>query len=127
MMVGKARLFGDEATAVRILDDPSPGAAKKLDRAIKRYDDEVWTAYRYGIVLQGSLAKFGQNPDLRTYLLETTDAVLVEASPTDRIWGIGLAADDENAYRPSRWKGLNLLGFALMDVRNCLAAEGNGR
>lgn len=121
MMASKARLFGDELTAVRVLDEPSPGAVKMLGRAIRAYDEETWAANRYGTVVDGNMAKFSQNPSLEAYLITTAGRVLVEASPTDRVWRIGVAADDERACRPSLWKGMNLLGFALMDVRERLA------
>jgi len=123
MMTGKARLFGDEVMASRIIDAPSPGIAQALGRAIRNYDEKLWAASRYGIVVEGNLAKFGQNPALRGFLTTTTGRVLVEASPADRVWGIGLAADDRRAVRPSQWRGLNLLGFALMDVRERLAED----
>jgi ribA/ribD-fused uncharacterized protein len=123
MMADKARLFGDEMMMSRILDAPSPGAAKALGRAIRGYDEGLWAANRYGIVLEGNIAKFGQNPDLLAYLHTTAGRVLVEASPADRVWGIGLAADDRRAGQPSQWRGLNLLGFALMDVREDLAGS----
>jgi ribA/ribD-fused uncharacterized protein len=126
MMVGKARLFGDEASARRILRAPDPGTAKDLGRAVQNYDDQTWTANRYRIVVAGSIAKFTQNAPLRDYLLATADRILVEASPSDRIWGIGLPADDARAARPSQWLGLNLLGFALMDARDHLAADPDG-
>lgn len=121
MMAGKARLFGDEAIVSRILDAPSPATAKSLGRAIPAYNDELWAANRYGIVVDGNMAKFSQNPDLLAYLLGTAGSILVEASPTDRVWGIGLPANDGRARQPSHWRGLNLLGFALMDVRERLA------
>jgi ribA/ribD-fused uncharacterized protein len=123
MMVGKARLFRDEAMASRILEASSPGDAKSLGRAIRDYDEELWAESRYSIVVEGNTAKFGQHSELLAYLAATAERVLVEASPTDRVWGIGLAADDSRARRPSRWEGLNLLGFALMDVRERLVAE----
>jgi hypothetical protein len=121
MMVSKARLFGDEVMASRMLGAPSPGDAKALGRAVRGYEEERWAANRYGIVVEGNAAKFGQNPALLAYLAATADRILVEASPMDRIWGIGLAADDSRAGQPSQWRGLNLLGFALMDVREQLA------
>ncbi|MFG1623803.1 NADAR family protein [Kribbella sp. NPDC049227] len=121
MMAGKARLFGDDETLAKILAAPSPGAAKALGREIRGFDENVWTAQRFGIVVAGSVAKFGQDPELRTYLVNTKDRVLVEASPLDRIWGIGLAADDPRAGEPASWRGLNLLGFALMQARSELA------
>lgn len=123
MMAGKARLFGDEVTTSRIIEASSPGDAKALGRAVRGYDEELWAASRYGIVVEGNTAKFGQNPDLLAYLAATAGRVLVEASPADRVWGIGLAAGDSRVGRPSQWEGLNLLGFALMDVRERLAGE----
>lgn len=80
-------------------------------------DDQSWTAARWEIVVRGNEAKFAQHPELRAYLAGTGDRVLVEASPVDRIWGIGLAHDDPAAENPELWRGLNLLGFALMEVR----------
>lgn len=120
MMAGKARLFGDEAMASRIVDAVSPSDAKALGRAVSGYDENLWARRRYGIVVEGNTAKFGQHPDLLAYLAATAGRVLVEASPADRVWGIGLAADDDRAGRPSQWMGLNLLGFGLMDVRERL-------
>ena len=123
MMVGKARLFGDEATAGRILATPDPERVKALGRRVAGFDEQVWRAHRFDIVVAGGTAKFGQHPELRRFLTGTGDRVLVEASPVDRIWGIGLTATDPDAADPARWKGLNLLGFALMRVRARLAAE----
>jgi ribA/ribD-fused uncharacterized protein len=123
MMAGKARLFGDEAIAARILSAPSPGAAKALGRRITGFDEQVWRAHRNDLVVAANLAKFGQHPDLRTYLVGTGSRVLVEASPLDPVWGVGLAADDPRAADPARWRGMNLLGFALMRVRAHLAGS----
>lgn len=123
MMAGKARLFGDEVMTSRIIEGSSPGDAKALGRAIRDYDEKLWAESRYRIVVEGNIAKFGQHPDLLAYLAATEGLVLVEASPADRIWGIGLAAGDSRADRPSQWEGLNLLGFALMDVRERLAGK----
>ncbi|MEU4646849.1 NADAR family protein [Nocardia fluminea] len=83
----------------------------------------MWERARFGIVVAGSVAKFGQNDALRGYLVGTGARVLVEASPVDRIWGIGMAADDPGALDPGRWKGLNLLGFALMRAREELIGQ----
>ncbi|MFJ1302815.1 NADAR family protein [Pseudomonadota bacterium AL_CKDN230030165-1A_HGKHYDSX7] len=120
MMAEKARLFGDEATRALVFDAPNPGAAKALGRQVMGFKDDVWLAERYGIVVNANLAKFGQNAELGDYLLQTGNRVLVEASPVDRIWGIGMAQDDEHIANPNLWRGLNLLGFALMDVRERL-------
>lgn len=117
MMERKARLFGDADVAARILAARHPGAAKALGRQVRGFDEAAWNAHRYAIVVAANTAKFGQHPALREFLLGTGDRVLVEASPLDRVWGIGLAAGDERSGRPSAWRGLNLLGFALMEVR----------
>jgi ribA/ribD-fused uncharacterized protein len=105
------------------LEIASPGDVKACGRAIQGYDDELWGARRYGVVVEGNVAKFGQDPDLLSYLVSTAGRVLVEASPLDRVWGIGLAADDIRAARPAQWRGQNLLGFALMDARDQLASR----
>ncbi|MFI0896205.1 NADAR family protein [Streptomyces sp. NPDC020983] len=121
MMAGKARLFGDQEAEHRVLAAASPGAAKAAGRTVRGFDDAVWARERFALVAEGSRHKFEQHPDLREYLLATAGRVLVEASPVDRIWGIGLAVEDERAGDPARWRGLNLLGFALMDARDALA------
>ena len=122
MMAEKARLFGDEASLVRVLVAANPGAAKAAGRQVKGFDEAVWLEHRFDIVVRANRAKFEQNAAMASYLLQTGDQVLVEASPVDAIWGIGLAADDERANDPMQWRGLNLLGFALMQVRSELSA-----
>jgi len=123
MMAGKARLFGDEAAVPAILAARTPAEAKNLGRLVRGFDDARWGAARFELVVQGNTAKFGRDPALRAYLLGTANRVLVEASPRDRIWGIGLGAADERAVDPSRWRGSNLLGFSLMEARARLAEE----
>lgn len=120
MMWAKAMLFGDRTVADQVLTVAHPNAAKTLGRRVTGFDERTWQAHRLDIVVTGNLAKFGQHPDLGAFLLGTGDRVLVEASPVDRIWGIGLAADDPAATDPGRWRGSNLLGFALMRVRDAL-------
>jgi len=120
LMWRKAVLFGDEPMAERILAAPHPQVAKTLGGRVAGFEQAVWDEHRYPIVVAGNLAKFGRHPELRDYLLTTGDRVLVEASPRDRIWGIGLSRDDPAAADPRRWRGTNLLGFALMDVRESL-------
>jgi ribA/ribD-fused uncharacterized protein len=117
MMAEKARLFSDDEALRRVLAAGNPGAAKAAGRTVRGFDEQAWTAARWRIVVRGNQAKFAQNPDLRAFLESTGDRVLVEASPVDRIWGIGLAEGDPAAENPERWRGLNLLGFALMEVR----------
>ncbi|MFD0890050.1 NADAR family protein [Streptosporangium algeriense] len=121
MMAHKAWLFGDDEAAAAILTAAHPGEAKRLGRGVRGFDGAVWEEHRYAIVVGGNTAKFGAHPELGEFLLGTRGRVLVEASPVDPIWGIGLAADDERAASPATWRGLNLLGFALMDVRDALA------
>jgi ribA/ribD-fused uncharacterized protein len=117
MMAEKARLFGDEEVRAEILKASSPKAAKELGRQVRHFDEQVWAEARFKLVVVGSILKFSQNPDLGKYLIGTRERVLVEASPSDRIWGIGLAADSAQAMDPEQWRGLNLLGFALMEAR----------
>ncbi|MCP2336587.1 NADAR family protein [Actinomadura rupiterrae] len=117
MMCEKARLFGDEESVAKILESPDPGRAKAMGRSVRGFDEDMWVANRYDIVRRGSFAKFDANPDLCGFLLSTGGKVLVEASPLDRIWGIGYDEHAPQAVRPSQWRGLNLLGFALMDAR----------
>jgi ribA/ribD-fused uncharacterized protein len=120
MMWRKAMLFDDPATARDILAVAHPRQAKALGRRVTGFDDRVWDEHRFDVVVEGNLAKFGQHPELGAVLLNTGDRVLVEASPLDRVWGIGLSRDDPAAPDPARWRGLNLLGFALMRVRAAL-------
>lgn len=126
MMAGKARLFGDAEMEAAILEAGTPDVAKKLGRRVRGFDDARWDEARFDIVCEGSLAKFTQNPRLAEFLRATTPKVLVEASPLDRIWGIGLAASDARATIPDEWPGLNLLGFALMAARAALAKSPAG-
>jgi len=123
MMAEKARLFGDAEIEARVLAAAHPKSVKALGRKVRGFDDATWCEARQQIVLEGSLHKFRQNPALLEFLLSTRDATLVEASPYDRIWGIGLRADQPAARDPSRWRGLNLLGLALMEARTQLREE----
>lgn len=120
MMAGKARLFGDGDALARVLGARHPSQAKSAGRLVRGFDEEVWARERVGIVVEGSVRKFSADAELRGFLLGTGERVLVEASPVDRVWGIGLAADDVAAGDPERWRGPNLLGFALMVARERL-------
>ena len=122
MMAEKARLFGDADKREQVFKAPSPGAAKALGRQVRGFDEAIWIEHRYDTVVRANELKFSQNPQLRDFLVQTGARVLVEASPVDRIWGIGLAQDDERCANPNHWDGLNLLGFALMQVRTNMAA-----
>lgn len=124
MMAEKARLFGDKATLKEILRADHPATHKALGRAVTPFDEARWNGACREIVYRGNMAKYEQNDDLRALLLDTGDKTLVEASPKDRIWGIGLAADDPRATKRSAWRGKNWLGEALMRVRADLRARG---
>ena len=122
MMYEKARLFEDGEAAGRILLASSPGEAKAIGREVESFCEETWVNRRFDIVVEANTHKFTSHGDLREFLIGTGERVLVEASPVDRIWGIGLAEDDDAAENPRRWRGTNLLGFALMEVRKRLIA-----
>jgi ribA/ribD-fused uncharacterized protein len=123
MMAEKARLFNDDRMLNKILSCSNPGAAKKYGREIRNFNEDVWNKNRFDIVVRGNKSKFEQNEELKQFLLNTKDRIIVEASPVDKIWGIGLAKDDKHAENPEKWKGLNLLGFALMKVRSLLQKQ----
>lgn len=123
MMAEKARLFRDSAAEERVLAASTPGEAKKVGRGVRGFDEAAWREHRFDIVARGSVHKFDQHPDLRSYLLASAGRVLVEASPRDRVWGIGMGAGNEHAGNPAQWRGTNLLGFALMRARADLAAR----
>ena len=105
MMAGKARLFNDENMLKQILEAKTPADAKKIGRLIQGFDSLVWDMHKFDLVVKGNEYKFGQNQELKTFLLATNDSVLVEASPVDRIWGIGLAVDSPTIRNPLQWKG----------------------
>ncbi|MEM1044320.1 MAG: NADAR domain-containing protein [Bacteroidota bacterium] len=123
MMAAKARFFGDGRAEQEILAEThSASAVKSLGRAVRGFDTDLWKTVAFDIVVSVNLAKFSQNPQLLGVLLATGRRPLAEASPTDCVWGIGLAAGHGDALFPSRWRGTNLLGQALMTVREHLAA-----
>jgi ribA/ribD-fused uncharacterized protein len=122
MMYGKALLFGDGEVAREILAADHPRQHKALGRKVKGFDDAIWRRERERIVLAGNRAKFTQSAELRELLLATRGTTLVEASPYDRIWGIGLAASDPRAQDAAQWKGQNLLGKILTALRDELLA-----
>lgn len=123
IMWRKAVLFDDESTAARILTAGGPAEVKALGRLVRGFDQNVWDAHRVNISVDGNVAKFRQHGELGAFLLGTGSRILVEASPRDRIWGIGLAEDDPGALKPESWRGRNLLGFALMQTRELIASD----
>lgn len=125
MMAKKALLFNDVQSFNKILKTNSPKECKMLGRKILNFDEDVWNENKISIVVNGNMLKFSQNKNLRDFLLYTNDKVLVEASPYDKIWGIGMLQSDINSFNPSKWNGLNLLGFCLMEVRDLLHKKFN--
>lgn len=121
MMYQKALRFGDTKIADKILAADDVAKIKKLGREVQGYDDSVWNGVRQIIVYEGLTAKFSQNEDLKAKLLETKDVILAECAVRDKIWGIGLSMTDEKRFDKDKWKGQNLLGYALMLVREHLS------
>ncbi|XP_052102484.1 protein starmaker-like isoform X2 [Mytilus californianus] len=118
MMYSKAILFGDKQTAEKILNTSDPRKQKDLGRLVENFDKSVWDDSCSVIVECGNKAKFSQNQELKTTILKTFPKMLVEASPQDTIWGIGLDEKDPRAWDCKKWKGQNLLGKALTNVRD---------
>lgn len=124
MMYHKAVLFDDLEIAKEILRTNHPSDIKKLGRLVKGFNQRIWDENKYRIVLNGNLLKFTQNPGLKVELLETGNRILVEASPYDDVWGIKLSEMDPRRYDPLNWRGKNLLGFALTEVKEVLREMG---
>lgn len=120
MMAEKARLFHDEDALQKIMQAYDPMEQKKLGRRVQGYEDAMWKTCCFDAVVRGNVAKFSQNLKLRDYLISTGEKILVEASPKDAVWGIGLDEESPDAINPIRWPGTNLLGFALMEVRDII-------
>jgi ribA/ribD-fused uncharacterized protein len=120
MMHQKALFFGDKDTAKKIMETTSPKAQKALGRQVTPFDAGKWDGVARDVVLRGNLAKFRQNPDLLAKLLETKGTSLVEASPYDKIWGIGLKEDSPKAQNRETWNGKNWLGQVLDAARDLL-------
>ena len=121
MMFSKAKLFGDENAAAEILAARHPKDQKAIGRGVKGFDLATWEGKRESIVYVGCREKFAQNPGLRSLLLATAPTELVEASPYDRIWGVGLGERDPLILDKANWRGTNLLGITLMKVRDTLS------
>lgn len=123
IMYCKCMTFGDTATAEKILASDSPKVQKALGREAAGYVDKVWAGIRQTVAIKGLYAKFSQNSELKKLLLGTGDAWLAECTSNDCIWACGLDTDDDDRLFADRWKGQNILGFALMTVRKMLRAE----
>lgn len=124
MMAKKAELFKDFAIYRMIMNCNSQRDIKALGRKISGFNENIWVQHREKIVFDGNYAKFTQNPHLKSYIMKQKNKILVEASPYDKIWGIGLDSEDiQFVSNPYNWRGLNLLGFTLMDVRDRILRE----
>ena len=119
----KAVYFGDMIIAKKIVETPNPKENKGLGRKVKGFDVEKWSEVNFQFMVDVNYAKYSQNPRLKATLLSTGDKIIVEASPYDTIWGIGLHWEDDDVLDESKWKGQNLLGKALMEVRKQLRNE----
>lgn len=120
MMANKAALFNDDKTLKEILNTKDPKKAKALGRVVENFDAGIWDQHKYQIVVQANYLKFSQNQEFKKFLCSTNQKILVEASPYDRIWGIGMLESNPKSENPLLWNGENLLGFALMEVRDSL-------
>lgn len=116
----KAQFFGDTETLKKLELATDPKIAKDLGRVVANYQDDLWECVRYGYMVYVNYLKYTQNPELKEKLLATENKILVEASKIDKVWGVGLAADDPLILDEKNWTGRNLLGKAIMDVRNLI-------
>ena len=121
MMAKKALLFCDFETYARIMSTRDPARVKALGREVRGFDSAVWKSCREEVIYNANLAKFSQNPKLKATLLKTAGSRIVEASPLDKVYGIGLSENDPAAWDPAGWRGQNLLGKALEKVRDALS------
>jgi ribA/ribD-fused uncharacterized protein len=118
MMAEKAKLFGDNKIREQILASRDPKEQKELGRKVQNFDSTKWEAECKKIVYRGCYLKFSQDPRILETLLATNGTLLVEASPYDKIWGIGLGEDDPLIHDPKNWKGTNWLGEVLTQLRD---------
>lgn len=120
----KATYFNDTEAMNKISSLKNPAKAKEIGRRIKFFDEDEWVDYRETAMYLANYEKYRQNPELLKLLLDTGNRILAEASPIDCIWGIGYSVDDEEAYAPNKWRGINLLGNILMELREDFRKEG---
>lgn len=120
MMFGKAMVFNDKIIGDKILRSASPKTHKSLGRKVSNFDADIWSSTSVEIVTLGNYLKFTQNNTLKNILSDTGDSILVEASPYDKLWGVGIKFDNKKIYDKTKWKGLNLLGEVLMSVRDAI-------
>jgi len=123
MMVAKAKHFDDDKILEKMLKTDNPKEVKALGRRVKNFNDESWDKVKEDIVTKANYLKFKQNSDLLKILMEHKDLILVEASPVDKIWGIGLHFSDNKVLDESKWRGKNLLGKCIMKARDLILKE----
>ena len=123
MMVGKAHLFGDEEAKEKIWKLDHPADQQMAGRRVKNYNQEKWDEKKFDIVVRGNVYKFMSNPDLKKQLLATGDKIIVEGSPTDTVWGVGLHYANSKIEDEKNWDGENLLGKAIMKARELINLE----
>lgn len=123
MMHQKALLFSDFEVAEKIMKADHPRDQKQLGREVKGFNKSVWDSACIRIVYKGNYAKFTQNEDLKHQLLATENDILVEASPYDTVWGIGMGEEEPGIENPANWKGLNLLGWSITLVKKELQSQ----
>lgn len=116
----KANLFKDDEVKKQIELTGNPKLVKQLGRQIKNYDDVIWNEARFGWMLAVNLMKFSQHQYLRQALIETGTRTMVEASPLDKVWGVGLDENNPLILDERNWQGQNLLGKVLMRVRESI-------
>jgi ribA/ribD-fused uncharacterized protein len=124
MMAEKARLFGDTETLEKIMQSTKPSEQQRLGRQVKGFEVDKWNSVAIDVVYRGNHAKFTQNPTMQNELLATAGTTLVEASPYDKIWGIGMSDFEAKGVNDrSKWRGLNWLGEVLTRLRDNLLKE----
>lgn len=123
IMYRKCQIFGDEESAAAILKTDDPAQQQSIGRKASGFNAVVWNGMKQTLAYRGLLAKFSQNEELKKQLLETGNAFLVECAYQDIIWACGIRLNEKERFDMSKWRGQNLLGFSLMEVRKTLAAE----
>ena len=123
MMYYKAMTFNDTDIAKKILETDNARKQKELGRKVNGYNDEIWTSVRFKVVSRLNYLKFSQNADLKIILLMLKDWEFVEASPEDKIWGIGLGENNPDIFDVEKWQGQNLLGKAIKEAQQQIINE----
>ncbi|VTU42571.1 MULTISPECIES: NADAR family protein [unclassified Variovorax] len=120
MMYRKAELFGDATSMAAILVEPDPREQKALGRAVSGFVKPIWDAASEAVLFEGLFDKFTQVASAHGVLMASEEKLIIEASPTDRLYGVGLAAYDPRILDTETWRGANRLGYLLMRVRSAI-------